>query len=451
MAKLGKFTLRSPLVSDPQTTDNRPSSGSAQGLGGALYSNIVGDIWRQNPIPIDNPHLLRPRRYDVYNKMEARIEVIGAFKQRVTDVVSQVAFKPLVETPEEEQRWRIALGILLRPEWLERVLEGYFQGFSLVEWALSEDPSLGIIGANAIPPRDITSFRFDALGNPTEFYYRPRLSYENPAWINRAQCAYLVNGKRPFGEGAYYNASATGLLYINLLELVNRTSQANLRGKPSFKIPTDQMNAEDPLFQALDRLSKDANFGPELSLILGSDVYEAETNAGDNRPAAAAKMFEIVHRAMADVKANDLTEMFEKRIALLLGMNYHLLGRDGAGSLNLATVQSSALSNAVRMAIKMVSDTLNSVADVVYAIRGWGIAPDIVHDFTSFIDAKEKSQMLVNIGNALKGGTPLSVINRHLSEIGYDPITLEEVQEVIDAFKPDEVIEVDENEDEENG
>ena len=333
-------------------------------------------------------------------------------------------------TDEPDDRAAELLGALLEPTQLRSLAEGYLYGLSVLEW--QADPNLRIHNAWSLPMSTVVKVRVvdNEVVGFTQFLEDGRM-IELPAW----KSAYAVKDRPPYGEGILMNVMDQALKFLRNSDLVAAAAEFNLRNLPNWSWPADTKDT-DPAVKAITEQLTTPEGAFKKHPIPPSEVQRGVAGDSGVRFIQRPK-WDRTYPPRAVIEANQIMDKMQQQISVVLGNHFMLLGDTGVGSFALADAQGDAFTQHVRSGVRLVTESLQRVLDVLYPWLGYGEPPLVIGDYSDNAGPKDLAEIVALLANAgvAFDGTKAS-IREILAAAGLTSEDLEEEEE--EETEPDD-------------
>lgn len=393
-------------------------------------------------------------RWRLDGETKRNVAIVGAGLRRYTEFLGAPTWNVPAgkdATPEEIERAEFATAQLrnLATPWRTVVQTGgqaRFDGFAIQAWAARKLPDgrIGLADVVSRPAHTIERWEVDADGKLLGVWQRgPQGGDEH--WIDRARMVYTRDiplSDSPAGVGLMRHVAEPARELRELRKMSLQGMETDLTGIPVMFAPVErlrskigQKGANGATYTAADfardiagatDLASNPIKGKKTALLFDSTPFPDASGA-----LTGARQYEVQLLASAgrshETVANRIRAVMWD-IAIILGVEYLLLGADGGGSLAMATAKTLDF-------YRLVIGALNGYAEVVqrdllrplWALNGWDpeTAPLPTFDKLEFLDVVAVVQGLLPA--LATAGVPLDrrdleVVNTLLSRLGIPPL-----------------------------
>lgn len=408
----------------------RISPYSEVGVGGSVVTGgwLKHDDWK--------PGATGPLRWRNAHELLTDISIIAASLRFFLNLTARPAWK--CDPPSDKAEAKAAA------EFMESVLHGTdtswsrivrrsgtyrFHGFGFHEWTAMKRPD-GQIGLGSVEPRPqqtIQRWERDDNGSVTGVWQRnPQTGRE--ILLPREKVVYLVDDAltdSPEGMGWYRHLIDPANLIKRYLKLEAVGFERDLAGIPIGRAPLSAIQAlvgvkEVPdgkggtrLFNQEDAEKAIAGLKefvtlkskqPDTGLVLDSNPWTGTTNEGKTVSTALQWGLELLTGAPSSIKdLGDAIRRLAFDMALIMGTESLLIGREGAGSLALSKDKSEALALNINSTLGDMAEAYDrDLVNRVWALNGLPpeLKPKLTTEDASFKDVESIGRVLRDMAAA---------------------------------------------------
>lgn len=294
-----------------------------------------------------------------------------------------------------------------------------FHGFGVHEWIAKrrDDGRIGIHSVEARPAHTIRRWDVDEAGNVLGvIQVGPQTGQE--IYLPRRKVLHLVDDTftdSPEGLGWFEHLHEPVARLREYLALEKVGFQRDLSGIPVGRAPLQQINkavkdgaitqAEaDKMVEGIKSFVAIRAKQPDTGLVLDSQPFVAKSDTGTTVSSTLQWGLELLTGDPGTV--TDLGNAIRRinfDLALILGVESLLTGREGAGSLALSEDKSRGLHMNINSTTADMAETCNrDLVDVVWAMNGLPeeTKPELTVEDASFKDAEKVARVLAEMANA---------------------------------------------------
>ena len=355
---------------------------------------LVASGWYGDTSLEENPLLKVPYIWKTYRRARRGVPIISAFVELFLALASQVNLSFLMRgTDEPDDRAAELLGALLEPTQLRSLAEGYLYGLSVLEW--QADANLRIHQAWSLPMSTVVKVRVvdNVVVGFTQFLEDGRM-IELPAW----KSAFTVKDRPPYGEGILMNVMDQALKFLRNSDLVAAAGEFNLKNLPNWSWPADTKDT-DPAVKAITEQLTQPEGAFTKHPIPPSEVQRGVAGDSGVRFIQRPK-WDRTYPPRAALEANQIMDKMSQQIATALGVHHLLLGDTGMGSYALAKAQGIAFTEHVTGGVRLITESLQRVVDLLYPWLGYGEPPIVKADYSDTTSPLELAQVIKTLYDA---------------------------------------------------
>jgi hypothetical protein len=359
---------------------------------GKMGTAVVGGRVYETDV---NAKMRGDQKYITAAEMLTNMSIVAAGVRHFLDLVAKPAwsFDPADDSPEALEYAEFIKEVIsdTRTSWA-RIVRRFgmykFYGFSTGEWTAKKrkDGKIGLLDIEARPQHTIKRWAIDESGNVTGVWQRPPMTGEE-IWLPRQKLLYLVDDMMtdsPEGLG-WLRALAEPMERLKRLQELETTGyERNLAGTPIGRIPyaeiadaveageIEQSEADEMISEMEDFLDLQKK-QPTTSLALESMPYVNQTDSGES--------FSSVFKWGMELLRGDLTGMdhlgesidrITYEMAMIIGVQGLLVGKQGAGSLALSQDKSTTMYLVVNSTLGDMREAVDrDVIDTIWMLNGF--------------------------------------------------------------------------------
>ena len=295
-----------------------------------------------------------------------------------------------------------------------------FHGFGFHEWTAKrreEDDRIGIASVRPRPCHTIERWDLDDKAGLKGVWQRaPQTGQE--IYLPRPKLVYLIDdmlSDSPDGLGWYRHLVEPTNRLKEYLRLEGVGYERDLSGIPVGRAPIGLINdmvkrgdlskeEGDKLIRDMQQFVKLKSKQPETGIVIESAPYIIKTDTGEQATSVLQWGLDLLTGEQTSIdKLGDAIRRTAFDIALIMGTQSMLVGREGAGSMALSKDQSQNLFLNVNSTLTDMAECYDrDLIGTIWALNGFPpeMRPTLKTEDASFRDVEQVARVLADMGNA---------------------------------------------------
>ena len=392
----------------------------AQGVPG--FQAFGGYIARREK----NGELIGSQRWTTASDILTNVSVIAASMRFILNLVARPTwrFEPADDSKEAEEMAEFMEDLIydLDTSWtrvVRRMAMYRYFGFGMHEWVAkkNDDGKVVLESLDSRPCHSIDRWDLDENGKVIGVWQRdPQTGQE--VYLPRKKVVYLVDDAMtdlPDGMGWFRHLAEPANALRALLDLERIGFERDLRGTPIGRAPIRKLNEMVQSGQLTQEQVNDMVNGlksfvalerktSETGIVLDSSPYESKTDSGVSPGAALHWGLDLLTGEPASMEAlGKAVNRLATDMALIMGTDVILTGRDGEGSRALSEDKSRNLYLSVNSMLGDIAEAVDrDVIPIIWEMNGFDdkLRPTASPEDVSFRDVKDVADTLATMVDA---------------------------------------------------